>query len=573
MYSSCWKHGSVTTCLPPSRRVSHRSDTAHDISPGLVGGAAVYRSSTGAVYSSPWSRWHPQHRPSSGFGFKIVSAASVWYVSGVYRPPPAPNSLFFDEFCDFSAESQTSPGWQLFCGHFNCPGNTDDSIDGRLMVLVESFNMPMCANGSTGVAPDGSAGNLLDLLFHNAEPGVVTNFSGVNTGVTDHLLPAASLKFPPTKVNVSTFRGRNLKKLDYVRLQDELLRCSFTTNPLDDVDSFVDQLSEDVTAVLDRLAPIRTTKKRISKRRSPDLLGAARKAKQHRRACERRYRKSGSDDDRKRHCDATRAANRSIIDSSRAHSTARLIDAAGDQKSIWNIANELLHRNNGVNSDSVDPGEKTNLCTSFKNFFIGKLCRIRSDISTRLSALRGALINIPLFNTSRLHQFQPVSAHEVLRIIASKKCKTSPLDSIPTVVLKKCADVFSPSLAHLANLSFAAGVFPSDFNLGHVVLLLKKPGSDKHDPSNYRPITNLVTISKILERLVLARLQPHIHSSRNFSPFQSAYRRGHSTETALLRVVNDLNVSMESGSCSVLISLDISAAFDTIDIDLLLQRL
>ena len=106
-----------------------------------------------------------------------------------------------------------------------------------------------------------------------------------------------------------------------------------------------------------------------------------------------------------------------------------------------------------------------------------------------------------------------------------------------------------------------------------VVPLLKKPGSDKHDPSNYRPITNLVTISKILERFVLARLQPHIHSSRNFSPFQSAYRHGHSTKTALLWVVNNLNASMESGSCSVLISLDISAAFDTINIDLLLQRL
>ena len=138
------------------------------------------------------------------------------------------------------------------------------------------------------------------------------------------------------------------------------------------------------------------------------------------------------------------------------------------------------------------------------------------------------------------------------------------------MVLKKCADVFPPSLAHLANLSFAASVFSSSFKLGHVVPLLKKPGSDEHDPSNYRPIMNLVKISKILERLVLARLQPHIHSSRNFSPFQSAYRRSYSTETALLMVVN---VSMEARSCSVLISLDISAAFDTIHIDLLLQRL
>ena len=159
--------------------------------------------------------------------------------------------------------------------------------------------MSMCANGPTRFAPDGSTGNLLDLFF----PGVVTNFSSVNTGVADHLLLAASLKFPPTRVTVSSFRGRNLKKLDYAKL--------------DDVDSLVDQLSGDVMAVLDRLARIRTTKKRISKRRSPDLSGAARKAKQHRRACERQYRKSSSDEDRKRYRDATRAANRKIIESSR----------------------------------------------------------------------------------------------------------------------------------------------------------------------------------------------------------------------------------------------------------------
>ena len=71
-------------------------------------------------------------------------------------------------------------------------------------------------------------------------------------------------------------------------------------------------------------------------------------------------------------------------------------------------------------------------------------------------------------------------------------------------------------------------------------------------------ITNLVTIFKILERLVLVRIQPHVHMSKQFSSIQSAYRRRHSTETALLRVVNDLNSSTESGSKSILLSLDMS---------------
>src|SRR6218665_1453960 len=107
----------------------------------------------------------------------------------------------------------------------------------------------------------------------------------------------------------------------------------------------------------------------------------------------------------------------------------------------------------------------------------------------------------------------------------------------------------------------------------HVVPLLKKPGSDVGDPSNYRPITNLMTISKVFEKLALTRLRTPLHGSSNFSLYQSAYRSGHSTETATLKVTDDLKSNMDNKSCSLLLSLDISVAFDMLDIDTLLSRL
>ena len=153
------------------------------------------------------------------------------------------------------------------------------------------------------------------------------------------------------------------------------------------------------------------------------------------------------------------------------------------------------------------------------------------------------------------------------------KNKNSPTDVIPTEVLKNCVDVFSMALSHLANLSFASSVFPRAFKIGHVSPLLKKKGLDIKDPANYRPITNLSTISKILEKLALARIKSNVHASQNFGSFKSAYRAGHSTETALLRITNDLNTSMDKKVCNTLLSLDISVAFDTIDHDVLVQRL
>ena len=85
-------------------------------------------------------------------------------------------------------------------------------------------------------------------------------------------------------------------------------------------------------------------------------------------------------------------------------------------------------------------------------------------------------------------------------------------------------------------------------------------------------MSNLPYLSKILERAVADQLQAHLDTNGLHVKFQSAYRRGHSTETALLRILNDLLVMIDGGNNAVLVLLDLSAAFDTLDHTLLLQR-
>ena len=83
--------------------------------------------------------------------------------------------------------------------------------------------------------------------------------------------------------------------------------------------------------------------------------------------------------------------------------------------------------------------------------------------------------------------------------------------------------------------------FSARYKKAQVMPLLKKSGLDSSLPSNFRPISNLNTISKILERLVLIQLRPHLLNSSNFSEYQSGYRTGHSTETALLEVLDGIH--------------------------------
>ena len=99
-----------------------------------------------------------------------------------------------------------------------------------------------------------------------------------------------------------------------------------------------------------------------------------------------------------------------------------------------------------------------------------------------------------------------VSTEEVVRLIRLATPKSSPLDCMPTSLLKEAAEVMAPLSAKLANLSFTTGVFPARYKLGHVIPLLRKSGLPKDDPANYKPITNLPTFSKLRERLALNRL-------------------------------------------------------------------
>ena len=131
---------------------------------------------------------------------------------------------------------------------------------------------------------------------------------------------------------------------------------------------------------------------------------------------------------------------------------------------------------------------------------------MKDAIASRLAGL----IHNPFFLDGahcgpQLTEFTLVTVDEVVKQLNAMPAKSSPMDFVPTSVLKS-KGVFAPLIARLADMSFSQGRFPAQFKLAQVSPLLEKAGMNVNDPASFRPISNLNTNSKIIERLALTRL-------------------------------------------------------------------
>ena len=161
--------------------------------------------------------------------------------------------------------------------------------------------------------------------------------------------------------------------------------------------------------------------------------------------------------------------------------------------------------------------------------------------------------------------FSPVNEEEVKKIISKLPNKTSPLDPIPTWLLKKFINTLLPVIMFIINNSLRIGSFPSVLCETVITPLIKKPTLNPDLLKNYRPVSNLPTLGMILEYPAVSRFKQYFQINGLGETFQSAYESRHSTETALLKVKNDMSSELDKGKVTMLVLLDLSSAFDTID--------
>ena len=214
------------------------------------------------------------------------------------------------------------------------------------------------------------------------------------------------------------------------------------------------------------------------------------------------------------------------------------------------------------------------LANKFADFFHAKISMISKDLDHMKATTTNDYSDTSQTDCqSQLSNFQLVSCEELASLIKGSSLKSCQLDPVPGLVFRQCHDILLPVITRIVNLSLQHGQFPDVLKMALIIPLLKKSTADREILSNSRPISNLPFISKYCEKVVALQLNQHLHNNCLHEVFKSAYKPCHNTESALIRVHNDILTEIDNDNCLMLLFLDLSAAFDTVKHRVLFSRL
>ena len=247
-------------------------------------------------------------------------------------------------------------------------------------------------------------------------------------------------------------------------------------------------------------------------------------------------------------------------------------DNKNNYKYLFNLTNGLLFQNQ--ESSYPDAGSKEELANGFNEFFKNKIDKIMEKLKSDEDGISigPQYLESELLTSCTFSEFRPVTEDKLASIIKTTPTKSCESDPITTKLLKEHLDSILPALVKIVNTSLQDGTFSGNLKEALLRPLIKKNGLELNF-TNFRSVSNLSYLSKLIERVVCGQLVDIVTETGNYEELQSAYWSQHSTETALLKVKTDILDNMDKGHVNCLVLLDLSAAFDTVNYQYLMDRL
>ena len=213
----------------------------------------------------------------------------------------------------------------------------------------------------------------------------------------------------------------------------------------------------------------------------------------------------------------------------------KILEAGKDGKKLFAFFDNFIGKSKTC---GMPPGNDQDVTDQFADYFYDKIEKIRNgfNISDRF---KPSFVNCASFDFD-----YRISQEDLRKIIQQAKPTTCDNDPLPSALVKNNIEILLPAISHIVNLSLSSGTFPQQLKTAIITPLLKKDGLDPVY-SNYRPVSNLTFLSKIIVKAAASSFYCHMESEHLLPKYQSAYRSGFSTETLLLKLHNDILENME----------------------------
>ena len=349
-------------------------------------------------------------------------------------------------------------------------------------------------------------------------------------------------------IKYRTYEGIKWEQLYQDAACDDLLKVDLNINEL------VTEFETKIQAEIDKHAPIK--EKRVSVRRhQPWFNDEIKSAKQNLQKLEKNWRSSRSDLDHTNYMQCRKEYQWKLKNTKEEIISSKFTQLQDDGKKLFQLLNNLT----GRNQENVLPDSPSDeLWQIILQSFLQKIQNIRDSLQNFDK------YQVPSREATQLKSFDKITLPELRKIIKSMPTKSCENDCIPTKFLKENIHIFEELILKIVNVSLSSGVFPEKWKDAIIRPLLKSPKLEK-TVKNYRLVSNLPFLSKVPEKCALLRLQEHLDQQSLLPAYQSAYRKIFSCGTSVLSVVNDILRGMEDKMATALVAIDLTAAFDTVD--------
>ena len=482
-------------------------------------------------------------------------------------------NMFLDEFDDFLNTFLSMPGSTIIAGDFNFHiENNQDRYGNKFLELLDMHNLRQHVKGRTH-----NKGGTLDLILTEEMCEIIDNV------VVDELFEPSD-HFP---VNFSVLCSienessskrvmvRNVKNININKFSEDLKKSSlcdpsqYCNLPLN---STVKLYDKTLTDLFNKHCPLEEKHYKDIHSKSRWYNHDLQLLKQNRRQAERKMMKHPTPENHRLYVQIKNQYNFKLNDTRDKFNKQTIQETKNDKKSLHKAVNKLT----GNVKETVYPtfDSPQNIADSMTDYYSQKVINIHENIKCNNLRLDFQLKpEMPFTGSLKLQKFNSLDTEKLTKLIFEMNSKTSILDPLPTSIVKKCLDLLLPVILHIVQRSMTEASFPQHLKHASVTPIVKEEEDNCQIFSNYRPLSNLTFLSKILERVVSDQINDHLLKNKLHAKHQSGYKKKHSCETGMFRMVGDIQQMTAKRNHVALLLLDLSSAFDVLDHDILINRL